>query len=343
MRVVKNTKTNELYLAENSRIILMNLCQCSIDDDEIGCEKAKCKVSYNPECGAEFFIKNKKSIKQIFKNEYKDQWKEHYRHYKELLETEIMQDEYTALLLNHFPTMHTKGLVIVYKNNGKKRHIIFNTLHTGFQFHDDWPDEIIPDFTNSVDLTNSKSNLIGITIKIGEKYAYISPDNPLDWYQYKVVKKEDVTLLTATNKPIIKKEHAIDNFINNELAEIIEKHGKFNNNHEAYSVLLEEIEEVGEEFDIINNYIKSTWDYIKRDNDSIEINLAVIEEASRRMITELVQVIAVVRKTLMGIEDEKGNPTKGYIVEEHLTNGCVDEWITPNPEIKGFKFPKKEN
>ena len=67
-------------------------------------------------------------------------------------------------------------------------------------------------------------------------------------------------------------------------------------------------------------------------------------DSALRHSIEWLEEIAIRNWNQRPIQEEKDvNPTKGYIVEEHLTNGCTDEWINPNPEIKGFKFSKKED
>jgi hypothetical protein len=198
--------------------------------------------------------------------------------------------EYVHLLSNNneFSFLHTQVLAI---DIGNEDILIDDNNYRLYE-----PEmEIINDYTNS-----KIEEINGKIINHGKLYTF--KEGIETWYRYVITKKE------ATEKPIIKKGHTIDNFINLEVSDAIKTYGKFNSSHEAYAVLLEEIEEVGEEFDIINDYIKETWNYVRRNqNDNIEITLPIIEEASRRMIKELVQVIAVVRKTLMGIEDKKEN------------------------------------
>lgn len=67
-------------------------------------------------------------------------------------------------------------------------------------------------------------------------------------------------------------------------------------------------------------------------------------DSTLRHSTEWLEEIAIRNWNQRPIQEKKeDNPTKGYIVQEDVINGNADEWINPNPEIKGFKFPKKEN
>lgn len=72
---------------------------------------------------------------------------------------------------------------------------------------------------------------------------------------------------------------------------------KYNSLHEAYAVLLEEVEEAGEDMTRIKYSLEDFWKWIKQDTkiNSKDIDI-VIEEYLKYCISELAQVGAVLQK-----------------------------------------------
>ena len=71
----------------------------------------------------------------------------------------------------------------------------------------------------------------------------------------------------------------------------------FNSPHEAYSILLEEVEEAGFEFDCILEEIKDMWECIKSNNSSgLRVGVVDLEDRSLLLAYEVIQVGAMVKK-----------------------------------------------
>lgn len=89
----------------------------------------------------------------------------------------------------------------------------------------------------------------------------------------------------------------IEPLVKNVLDSSIRKHGeKFNSNHEAYAVILEEVEEVHHEFQMLKNHLCSMWWVIKKDKKVEEGLLEAIRERGINLITEALQVTAMCDK-----------------------------------------------
>lgn len=85
-----------------------------------------------------------------------------------------------------------------------------------------------------------------------------------------------------------------------ELSKALAVHGDFNSDHEAYSVLKEEVEECEEELRIIRKQLEEIWASVKQD-DSIDIWAESLGNTALRLSQEAIQVVAMCRKIkLMG-------------------------------------------
>ena len=100
---------------------------------------------------------------------------------------------------------------------------------------------------------------------------------------------------------------AVRDMILNELAKGIEKHGLHNSPHEAYAVLLEEVEEVNDNLKRINQAMDVLWRSVKRDHRAGAARDMILDFAKETII-ELVQVAAMVEK--YKISEEEWNNEK---------------------------------
>lgn len=72
---------------------------------------------------------------------------------------------------------------------------------------------------------------------------------------------------------------------------------KYNSNHEAYGVLLEEVDEVKDNLSAIDNHLKALWQMVKADNnEGVRIELGLIASYAIDLAKEAVQVSAVAYK-----------------------------------------------
>ena len=95
------------------------------------------------------------------------------------------------------------------------------------------------------------------------------------------------------------KELHIEALINEELDRIVEEHGYFNSDHEAYAVIKEEVEEVEEDLDNLRFGLEVFWEHVRNDDDNLE-NAEAIERNGIELIKEAVQVVACCRKYRWG-------------------------------------------
>jgi len=97
-----------------------------------------------------------------------------------------------------------------------------------------------------------------------------------------------------------------------ELKFCIEKHDLFHNDHEAWAVLLEETQEVGDEYaeyaKTCNKAMQDLWAHVKGDSiswrESSEL-LIDIKSATLEVLFECVQVCAMCDKWMDKLENEK--------------------------------------
>lgn len=93
-----------------------------------------------------------------------------------------------------------------------------------------------------------------------------------------------------------------------ELIRAVKTYGQnYHSNHEAYAVLLEEIEEAEEELNYIQNHMTMIWDAVKTDNDNeVKSNARIIALDAVELAKEAVQIAAVCRKILGDGENVTG-------------------------------------
>jgi hypothetical protein len=85
-----------------------------------------------------------------------------------------------------------------------------------------------------------------------------------------------------------------------ELVDANTKHeAKFNSPHEAYAVLLEEVEELKDEVELIDERLHMLWNCVKTDNETpAKSNLGYIKAYAVRAVQEGLQVVAMCDKAL---------------------------------------------
>lgn len=96
------------------------------------------------------------------------------------------------------------------------------------------------------------------------------------------------------------KELHIEALIDDELSRIIEEHGLFVDDHQAYAVIKEEVEEAREEMIIIRENMVKFWERVRADDlDNSDI-MESIQIHGIELIKEAVQVVACARKYDLG-------------------------------------------
>lgn len=86
--------------------------------------------------------------------------------------------------------------------------------------------------------------------------------------------------------------------VQNEFDMACEDNGeRFNSDHEAFSVILEEVAESKEELQIVIDCMNGLWRSVRQDNKSGDI-LTDIERHARRLACEAIQVAAMARKAM---------------------------------------------
>ena len=90
----------------------------------------------------------------------------------------------------------------------------------------------------------------------------------------------------------------VDALVELEHKTIVEKWGEgYNSPHEAYAVLLEEVQEAEEALAYVKCQLGNLWDYIRRDDDKlIGTNVLRTEHYAKKLAAEAVQVAAVCRR-----------------------------------------------
>lgn len=86
--------------------------------------------------------------------------------------------------------------------------------------------------------------------------------------------------------------------VQNELDMAAETNGEhFSSDHEAFSVILEEVAESKEELQIVIDCMNGLWRSVRQDNKNGSI-LTDIERHARRLACEAIQVAAMARKAM---------------------------------------------
>lgn len=96
-----------------------------------------------------------------------------------------------------------------------------------------------------------------------------------------------------------KSEKLVNNLIQAEYDNACEKYGdKYNSLHEAYAVLLEEVEETEKEIRFLKRWLENIWESIKTNNKCYQNEcIEQLEICVKNSIKEMAQVGAVLRKT----------------------------------------------
>ena len=96
-----------------------------------------------------------------------------------------------------------------------------------------------------------------------------------------------------------------------EMKAAIEKHGEFNSHHEAWAVLREEVQEMqecSERFSCVDVAMNGLWNRIRKNivSDNVEqLDIDNIYDVAKGMALEAVQVMAVCKKWLKLIDEER--------------------------------------
>lgn len=90
----------------------------------------------------------------------------------------------------------------------------------------------------------------------------------------------------------------VDYLVQNELDMAADDNGEhFSSDHEAFSVILEEVAESKEELAVIIDCMNGLWRSVRQDSKSGDI-LTDIERHARRLACEAIQVAAMARKAM---------------------------------------------
>lgn len=96
------------------------------------------------------------------------------------------------------------------------------------------------------------------------------------------------------------KELHIEALVSEELDRILAKHGLFHTDHEAWAVIMEELEETGDELHIMEEWWGMFWKRIRCDDTDNTDVMDSIEKHGIELIKEAVQVVACARKWKQG-------------------------------------------
>lgn len=91
-----------------------------------------------------------------------------------------------------------------------------------------------------------------------------------------------------------------ETLIEDEEKRIIEDHGMFVDDHQAYAVMLEEYEEAAEELKRLGGCMDRLWFRVREDDPDNADVMEEIDKIGRRLIAEAVQVVACSRKYMRG-------------------------------------------
>lgn len=93
---------------------------------------------------------------------------------------------------------------------------------------------------------------------------------------------------------------SVESIVSEELNIALQKFGEFKNNHEAYAVMKEEIEEAEEELIELNTLLRNYWYYVKINSstNAIHPKLKYIRKHAINMACEAIQVAAMAEKAL---------------------------------------------
>lgn len=102
-------------------------------------------------------------------------------------------------------------------------------------------------------------------------------------------------------------EKKISEAITLEIVNAVKLHGaEYNSDHEAYAVLLEEVEETERNLDYVKNHLAMIWDAVKADDDNeVKANARIIALDAVELAKEACQIAAVCRKILGETDNAK--------------------------------------
>ena len=92
-------------------------------------------------------------------------------------------------------------------------------------------------------------------------------------------------------------ENDVRILVDKELAAANERFPQFHSQHEGYAVILEEVDELGDEVDAIEGHMRDQWSNI-RANEASLYAIKSIESRAVRAACEAIQVAAMCRKFL---------------------------------------------
>ena len=102
----------------------------------------------------------------------------------------------------------------------------------------------------------------------------------------------------------------IEQLVAEELARANEKFPAFSSHHEAYAVLLEEVEELAEVLNTAKPWMNKTWEEVRGKHPDKEHNircfLVGIKHIATESATEAIQVAAMCDKWMQFLEKENG-------------------------------------
>ncbi len=90
-------------------------------------------------------------------------------------------------------------------------------------------------------------------------------------------------------------KNSVKGLAEDECGHAVIEHGKFNSDHEAYSIIREEAEEAADELRSMDIQLENIWNAVKRDD---EIKVDSLYDAAIRCACECIQVAAMCRKVL---------------------------------------------
>jgi hypothetical protein len=92
----------------------------------------------------------------------------------------------------------------------------------------------------------------------------------------------------------------VGKLMNNELIRANKINGySFHSNHEAYAVILEEIQEAEQELSNLQGQMRFLWEAIKQDDDQvIKLRIEQMKKRSILLIAESIQTAAMIQKLI---------------------------------------------